>query len=201
MAQEEILLTLPTDPLVGFKEWFDKALSANCPEPTAMTLASVSVDGTPSARIVLFKGLIDNAFFFVTNYQSRKAQELLSNPRVSLVFFWSPLQRQIRITGVAEKASEKQSDEYFNSRPRGSQIGSWSSPQSSVIKDREELIEKVKEIEEKFKNKAVTRPPFWGGFLIRPEKIEFWEGRESRLHERFLFEKKNNAWVKSRLAP
>ncbi len=201
MMQDETLLTLPNDPLEGFQEWFDKAVAANCPESTAMTLASVGKDGMPSARIVLFKGLIDSAFFFVTNFQSRKAQELLNDPRVSLVFFWAEQQRQIRVMGRAEKASEKQSDDYFNSRPRGSQIGAWSSPQSTVIASRDELIAKVREVEDQFKNKPITRPPFWGGFLIRPEKIEFWEGRESRLHERFLFEKKNNSWVKSRLAP
>jgi pyridoxamine 5'-phosphate oxidase len=197
----EQLLELPDDPLKAFRNWFDLAVEKKCPEPTAMTLATVSKDGTPSARIVLFKGLAESAFFFVTNYESQKAKELLNDPRAALVFFWAPLNRQIRVIGRAEKASAKLSDDYFNSRARGSQIGAWASPQSQTIKSREELEVRVAEVEARFKDKTVTRPPNWGGFLLRPERIEFWEGRESRLHERVVFENKNGKWIKSRLAP
>ena len=201
MNEKEVVLKLPNDPIAAFKSWFDEAVEKGCAEPTAMTLATVSKSGAPSARIVLYKGLSDGAFFFVTNYESRKAQDLIANPNAALVFFWAPLQRQIRIEGKAERLPDNESDMYFNSRPRGSQIGAWSSPQSKVIASREELIEKVRETEARFKDKAVERPPFWGGFRIRPERIEFWEGRESRLHERFVFESKNGVWKQSRLAP
>lgn len=201
MNEKEVVLKLPSDPIAAFKSWFDEAVQKGCPEPTAMTLATVSKSGTPSARIVLYKGLSDGAFFFVTNYESRKAQDLIANPNAALVFFWAPLQRQIRIEGKAERLPDSESDTYFNSRPRGSQIGAWSSPQSKVIASRDELIEKVRETEARFKDKKVERPPFWGGFRIRPERIEFWEGRESRLHERFVFEATNGQWTQSRLAP
>ena len=201
MNEKEVVLKLPNDPIAAFKSWFDEAVQKGCAEPTAMTLATVSKSGTPSARIVLYKGLSDGAFFFVTNYESRKAQDLIANPSAALVFFWAPLQRQIRIEGKAERLPDSESDAYFNSRPRGSQIGAWSSPQSKVIASRDELIEKVRETEARFKDKPVERPPFWGGFRIRPERIEFWEGRESRLHERFVFESKNGQWTQSRLAP
>ncbi len=196
-------LKLPNAPIAAFEKWLQQAVSAGCSEPTAMTLATASKLGVPSARIVLFKGLRGEAFRFFTNYQSPKAHDLIENPIASLVFFWSAqsFQRQIRVFGSIEKLSEKESTEYFHSRARGSQIGAWASPQSQKVKSREALEEFIKEYEKKFDGKTVDRPPYWGGFVLNPEKIEFWEGREFRVHERFLFEKINSNWIKNRLAP
>lgn len=199
-------LSLPKDPIDGLLQWLKEAEKAGIAEPTAMTLATVSSDLRPSARIVLFKGLSKNAMGlrsprFFTNYESRKSSELSANPRVSLVFHWATQARQIRIEGLAEKVSRAESEEYFNSRGRGSQIGAWASPQSKEIPDRATLDRLVESIEEKFKGKAVTCPPNWGGWCVVPERIEFWQGVENRLHDRFVFTRSGKQWSVARLAP
>ena len=206
MATKEGALILPSNPLDGFLEWFDAAVAAQVAEPTAMTLATC-VDNKPSARIVLYKGVVDSALMFVTNYESRKSKELEKNPNVALVFHWQPLGRQIRVEGRVTKLSRAKSEEYFAGRPRGSQIGAWSSPQSKVIDDREDLLAEVRANEKRFEGKEVPCPPNWGGWLVEPSVIEFWEEREFRVHERLRFTRANGAagasatWKRERLAP
>jgi pyridoxamine 5'-phosphate oxidase len=194
-------LVLPNNPVDAFQEWMKTAVEAKCVEPTAMTLATASKDGVPAARMVLFKGLRGEAFRFFTNYNSPKSHDLIANPRAALVFFWAPLQRQIRVVGKIVKLSEQESLEYFHSRARGSQIGAWSSPQSQTVSNRAELEKIVADNEKKFEGQPIPLPPFWGGFALEPESIEFWEGRNFRVHERFIFKKLDQIWVKSRLAP
>ncbi len=194
-------LILSHNPIDAFQDWLKAAVDAKCVEPTAMTLATASKSGVPAARMVLFKGLEGDSFRFFTNYSSPKAHDLISNPQAALVFFWAPLQRQIRIFGKVQKMNEKDSLKYFHSRARGSQIGAWSSPQSQTVSSREELEKIVEETEKKFAGKEIPLPPNWGGFLLDPVSIEFWEGRDFRVHERFIFKKTNQVWVKSRLAP
>jgi pyridoxamine 5'-phosphate oxidase len=169
-------------------------------EPNAMTLATVKPDGSPSARIVLLKGLEDNCFVFFTNYSSNKGQQISVNNKVALVFFWPELERQIRIEGVAEKLEEFKSDEYFKSRPMSSQIGAHASPQSQEIENRQYLEDLVLKMEELFSEQPIIRPNFWGGFKVTAHSFEFWQGR-SRLHDRFIFRKSNNEWLAKRLAP
>lgn len=193
--------TLPKDPVLQFNLWFDEALTAKVLEPNAMNLATVN-GGRPASRIVLLKGVENGMFIFYTNYQSHKGKELEQNPACSLTFFWPELERQIRIEGLAARIDAKRSDEYFQSRPRESQIGAWASPQSSVINERSLLDERVKQIEEKFKGlDRLPRPHQWGGYEIAPMKIEFWQGRPSRLHDRILYIKVDAGWDISRLAP
>ena len=194
---------LADDPIEQFQEWFDEALQENMSDPNAMTLATADEEGRPSARIVLLKSVEQGCFSFYTNYNSRKGQELIANPHASLVFFWPQHERQIRIEGIAEKLSSRASDEYFLKRPRNSQIGAIASPQSQIIRSREELENKVKEVEEEFANEDhLPRPEHWGGFLVMPYRIEFWQGRESRLHDRIEYSlEKNESWRKVRLAP
>jgi pyridoxamine 5'-phosphate oxidase len=189
------------DPITQFKSWFDEAIQSAQPEVEAMTLSTATPDGRVAARIVLLKGCDNRGFVFFTNYQSRKSREMMSNPRVALTFFWHSLHRQVRIEGVVEKVTSEESEEYFHTRPRGSQIGAWASPQSEEITGREFLEQKVDEIEKRFKDQAVDCPPFWGGFRVKPESIEFWQGRESRLHDRILYTLRGNQWRISRLAP
>jgi pyridoxamine 5'-phosphate oxidase len=165
-----------------------------------MTL-STTVDGHVAARIVLLRGCDERGFVFFTNYESRKSSEMAINPRVALTFYWHALHRQVRIEGQVEKISLQESEEYFLTRPRGSQIGAWASPQSEEIADREELERRVAEIEERFKDQPINCPPFWGGFRVKPERIEFWQGRESRLHDRILYTLHDEKWRISRLAP
>ena len=185
-----------------FKTWWNEALLSEIDEVNAMTLATASADALPSARVVLLKGYDENGFIFFTNYESYKAQQIKDNPRACLLFFWKELERQIRITGIIEKISETESEEYFLSRPQGSQIGAWASPQSHVIESREWLENKVKEVEAKFKNGTIARPQNWGGYRVKPIIIEFWQGRESRLHDRIQYTLgENNNWVIERLAP
>ena len=205
MATKEGSLNIPSNPLDGFVEWFNAAVAANAPEPTAMTLAT-SVDNKPSARIVLYKGVVEDAVMFVTNYESRKSQELEKNPHAALVFHWHILGRQIRIEGKVTKLSREKSDAYFAGRPRGSQIGAWSSPQSKVIDDREDLLAQVRATEKRFEGKEIPCPPNWGGWLVTPQVIEFWEDREFRVHERLRFTRTSTAgatatWKRERLAP
>lgn len=190
------------DPIQQFDHWFKEAVTAEVPEPNAMTLATVNAEGRPSTRVVLLKGVENGKFVFFTNFQSNKGQELDQNPACSLTFWWPELERQICLEGVASRIDAKRSEEYFQSRPRGSQIGAWASPQSSMINDRSILEERVKQMEEKFKGlEKLPKPHQWGGFEIDPLMIEFWQGRPSRLHDRILFTKVDGVWRVDRLAP
>jgi pyridoxamine 5'-phosphate oxidase len=167
-----------------------------------MTLATASLDALPSARIVLLKGFDENGFVFFTNYESYKAQQLAENPKACLVFFWKELQRQVRITGLIQKINAKQSDEYFKSRPESSRIGAWASPQSRVIESRDWLDEKFNELVNKMEGNSDARPPYWGGYIVKPVVIEFWQGRPSRLHDRIQYTLEDNGgWKIERLAP
>lgn len=189
------------NPITQFEKWFDEALQANVLEANAMTLATVE-KSIPNARILLLKGISPKGFTFFTNYKSTKGQEIEQNNHASMVFFWKELERQVRIQGVLEKVSREESMEYFYSRPRGSQIGAWVSNQSSVIENREVLENRVKELEAKFENKEIDYPEHWGGYLLKPTKIEFWQGRSSRLHDRVLYTCENdNSWKIERLSP
>lgn len=188
------------DPIDQFNIWFDQAQHAELPEPNAMTVASVDENGKPSARVVLIKEVTKEGFVFFTNYESRKGQALLANPRAALLFFWPELERQIRIEGSVEKISEEESDEYFHSRPLDSRIGAWASPQSRVISGRGELVTKAAEYALKFALNP-PRPPHWGGFRVKPDAAEFWQGRPSRLHDRILYTLVQDTWKIERLAP
>ena len=182
-----------------FEKWWKEALASNIPEVNAMTLATSSSDGVPSARIVLLKDFDDNGFIFFTNYNSFKAQQLAENPRACLVFFWKEIERQIRITGIIEKVMDEVSDEYFNSRPEMSRVSAIASPQSEVIENRDWLENEVKKI---MQSKAIRRPPNWGGYTVRPITIEFWQGRANRLHDRLQYTLEDNGgWKIERLAP
>ena len=189
------------DPGAQFNRWFEEAAQAAQPDAEAMTLSTATPDGRVSARVVLLKGCDERGFVFFTNYKSRKSLEMMSNPRVALTFYWHTLHRQVRIEGVVEKITHEESEEYFRTRPRGSQIGAWASPQSEEIAGREELERSVDEAEARFKDKPISCPPFWGGFRVRPERVEFWQGRESRLHDRILYTLRDGEWRISRLAP
>ncbi len=196
--QEDEVAANPTD---QFTNWWNEAMSSNIDEVNAMTLATASTSGKPDARIVLLKGYDENGFVFFTNYQSRKAQELAANPFATLVFFWKELERQVRIEGTVEKIAAADSDAYFNSRPVGSRIGAWASPQSTVISDRTLLEANVKQLELQFADGNIPRPEHWGGYVVKPTQVEFWQGRSSRLHDRIRYEMKNDSWVIERLAP
>jgi pyridoxamine 5'-phosphate oxidase len=188
-------------PLEQFQMWFDEAISSELLEPNALLLSTVSAKGKPSSRIVLLKGL-DNGFKFYTNYLSRKGTELIENPNACITFFWAELERQVRIEGTIEKVSAEESDEYFQSRPKGSQIGAWTSNQSMVIGNREVLEEREKHLIEKFGNNPIPRPPHWGGYRLVPNYIEFWQGRPSRLHDRIAYTlMENDEWKIERLSP
>lgn len=189
------------NPFVQFGIWFDDALNAEVNEPNAMVLSTVSPEGRPSSRVVLLKGFDEKGFTFFTNYKSRKALHIENNPFVSLLFFWPELERQIRIEGDIAKVSPDESDTYFNSRPEGSKIGAWVSPQSSVIKSRG-FLESIKMvIEGQFANKPISRPPNWGGYRLSPNLIEFWQGRPNRLHDRIQYSQSKEGWKIERLAP
>jgi pyridoxamine 5'-phosphate oxidase len=195
-------LDLAKDPFDQFSQWWKDALDANLNEPNALTLATVSADGQPAARTVLLKGISSHGFEFYTNYQSRKAREMEQNPKVALLFFWKELERQIRVEGLVEKVSRERSKEYFQSRPLGSQIGAWASPQSKVIEDREDLENAVAVIEEKFIGQdPLPLPDHWGGYIVKPHLFEFWQGRPDRLHDRFEYMMENANWIIRRLAP
>ncbi len=190
------------NPIDQFKIWFEEAVKSKMPEANAMTLATASKNGFPSARTILLKEITKDGFIFYTNYKSRKGQEMKENPNVALVFTWLGLQRQVRIEGTVSKITRKQSEQYFQSRPIGSQIGAWSSPQSTRINNREELEEQVDAIKKRFKSKKkLPIPPFWGGYKVKPTSIEFWQGRSSRLHDRICYQKEKRSWKIERLAP
>lgn len=188
-------------PFDQFKSWFEEAMRAQQPDVEAMTLSTATREGKVSARIVLLKGFDERGFVFFTNYESRKSRELVDHPQAALTFYWHSLNRQIRIEGIVEKASVEESAEYFQTRPRGSQLGAWASPQSDVIANRGELEKRLAETEERFREDEIPCPPFWGGWRLQPEQVEFWQGRESRLHDRIVYTKQNGAWGISRLAP
>ncbi|XDD48200.1 pyridoxamine 5'-phosphate oxidase [Leptospira sp. WS39.C2] len=193
--------TAGTDPLALFSLWFSEAKEEGELEPNAMSLATVDKNGQPSVRIVLLKGLIRNEFQFFTNYLSDKAKDITENKNVALNFFWPKLERQIRIEGSANQITKEESEKYFAIRPRESQIGAHTSNQSSVVPSREYLEEKFTTLTKEWEGKEIPMPEFWGGYSVSPTKIEFWQGRVGRLHDRILFEKQNSEWVRSRLSP
>lgn len=189
------------DPIQQFSLWFGEALKSELLDTNAMTLATASRDGRPSARIVLLKGFDETGFVFFTNYDSAKAHDLDDNPRACLLLFWAALERQVRVTGRVEKTSAQESETYFQSRPFESQIGAWASAQSSTLHDRAALEARYAELAAKYAGGPVPLPPFWGGYRVSPETIEFWQGRKSRLHDRLLYTKHGSTWSRSRLAP
>lgn len=189
------------DPLELFLRWRDDAFAAGIAEPDAMTLATATPDGRPSARVVLFRGVSGEGLRFFTNYRSRKGHELDLNPVAALVFYWPALGRQVRIEGRVEKLSPEESDEYFHLRPRGHQLGAWVSPQSEPITSLDELRRRHKELEETYGTAEIPRPPYWGGYRVVPDMYEFWIAGEDRLHERWLFRKRDGQWERTRLAP
>ena len=189
------------DPVAQFRQWFDAAVQAGIPEPNAMHLGTVAENGRPSGRIVLIKDVDERGFVFYTNYESQKGQALIARPVASLTFFYPELERQIRIEGVVEKISAEESDIYFDSRPRGSQIGAWVSQQSTVIASRAVLEDRQRDLETRFADQPVPRPPHWGGFRVIPDLIEFWQGRPSRLHDRICYRLTGSSWVLERVSP
>ena len=190
------------DPIAQFERWFHEAVDAKVLEPNAMNLSTVNENNRPSSRIVLLKGIEKNKFLFYTNYQSTKGKELNNNPACALTFFWPELERQVRIEGSAERVDDNTSETYFQSRPRGSQISAWTSPQSAVVQSRALLEERALEMEKKFEGlTSLPKPKQWGGYQVEPLVIEFWQGRPNRLHDRIQFSKIDNAWNICRLAP
>ena len=194
---------IASDPFHQFTTWYDEAVAAGLPEPEAMTLSTATLEGRPSARIVLLRGYDERGFCFFSNYASQKGRELAANPHAAVTFHWVELERQVRIVGRVEKLSVSESDAYFESRPSQSRIGAWSSPQSEVIASRDTLEQLVKEYQEKYSDEsAIPRPEHWGGYRVIPERIEFWQGRPSRLHDRLRFSRiEQEAWTLERLAP
>lgn len=195
---------LDPDPFRQFQLWFDVAVKAGVPEPEAMTLATATCDGAPSARIVLLRGVDARGFTFFSNYESRKGRELLANPRGALVFYWQGLERQVRVEGCVERCTAEESDAYFHSRPDGARIGAWASDQSEVVAGRRVLEEAQAALERRFAGREVPRPAHWGGFRVVPESIEFWQGRASRLHDRLRYRRESSAsagWIIERLSP
>lgn len=196
------LITINKDPINQFNNWFKEALSSEVIEPNAMNLSTINENGRPASRIVLLKGVENGTFIFYTNYQSQKGKDLDKNPACALTFFWAELERQVRIEGIAERISQEESERYFKSRPRSSQIGAWASPQSTIIKDRSILEERAKQLEKKFEGQdTLPKPNQWGGFAVTPILIEFWQGRPSRLHDRIQYTNVDGSWKLHQLAP
>ena len=194
---------IDADPIKQFKLWFQQALEADLVEPNAMTIATATPDGKPSARIVLLKGVNQQGFVFYTNYESQKGQQLIANPYAALVFLWDKLERQVRIEGKVEKLSSAESTEYFHSRPKASQLGALTSPQSRIIPNREVLEQKLADLQAEYSDQAnIPLPEYWGGFRVVPHRLEFWQGRPSRLHDRLVYDLQvDGSWSISRLAP
>ena len=198
LSEKDIL----PSPLDQFTKWWQEAVTAGIDEVNAMTLATATADGMPDARIVLLKEYDEKGFAFYTNYNSVKGRQLLENPRASLVFFWKELERQVRINGLVSLAPQKMSDDYFSSRPEGSRIGAWASPQSEPIENREWLEANEKRIQDEWTGRSIPRPAHWGGYIVKPVRMEFWQGRPSRLHDRLVYSlQTNGSWKIERLAP
>ena len=194
-------MQIEKNPIKRFAELFERMQKTDVPEPAAVTLATATSDGKPSARVVLLKGFDKNGFVFYTNLESRKAKEMRENPFAALCFYWEPIHYQVRVEGPVELVSEEEADSYFATRPRGSQIGAWVSKQSSTLKNHEELDSRFKKYEKDFEDKLIPCPPFWSGFRLAPQRIEFWQRQENRLHVRELFTKDRNNWLISTLYP
>ena len=193
--------SVSSEAIKQFEKWWNEALESSIDEVNAMTLATANAAGIPSARVVLLKGYSEKGFIFFTNYLSRKGKELAENPMACIIFFWKELERQVRINGIVEKVSEQESDDYFKSRPAASKAGAWASPQSSVIESRKSLENNFFKVQEQYPDNNIPRPAHWGGYIVKPLNIEFWQGRASRLHDRLLYTKKDAGWVIERLAP
>jgi pyridoxamine 5'-phosphate oxidase len=189
-----------TDPIRQFKSWLEEAIDSEVPEVNAMCLSTLGLDGFPNSRIVLLKE-VDQGFVFFTNYESEKGREIAATPKASITFFWPELERQVRIKGTLEKVDAEVSDRYFHSRPRASQIGAWASPQSQSIPDRQVLTDRQSQFEQKFSTEELTRPAHWGGYRLNPFRLEFWQGRPSRLHDRICYIQAEDGWQITRLAP
>lgn len=189
------------NPFNQFKIWFDQAVQAQLPEPNAMTIATATPEGKPSARMVLLKDFDERGFVFYTNYESYKSQQLAENPWGAIAFWWAELERQVRLEGRIEKVSDEESDAYYHSRPKNSQLGAWASAQSQVIPNREVLEQRLEQLKQEYETKEIPRPPHWGGFRLIPSMIEFWQGRPSRLHDRLRYRLVDGNWVRERLSP
>lgn len=192
---------LDPDPIRQFRAWFQPRRDSGVPEDAAMTLATVTPEGRPAARTVLLKDASDQGFVFYTNYGSAKGRQLAATPRAALVFYWPEVHRQVIVSGSVARVSERESDAYFATRPRGSQLGAWASRQSEPLESREALERRVAELDRQYQGREVPRPPFWGGFRLAPETLEFWQGRTDRLHDRFRYRLEGGSWVVERLSP
>jgi len=189
------------DPIAQFHAWFENVVDAGLHEPNAMILATAARDGRPSARTVLLKGYDQRGFVFYTNYEGRKAIELETNPMCALLFYWGELERQVRIEGRVSRLPGEESDRYFASRPRGSRLGAWASQQTRPVENRKILEERLRALETEYEGREIPRPPFWGGYRVEPETIEFWQGRENRLHDRLVYSRRKEGWKIERLQP
>lgn len=193
---------MDSNPIDMFSKWFDEAVTAAIPDVNAMSLATCGNDGQPTSRVVLLKGVENDGFVFYTNYESAKGQQMMENNRVGLCFYWTELERQVRIDGVVEKVSREASEKYFKSRPYESQVGAWASHQSEIVQSREQLEAQFKDMLQEYpETKDVPLPTFWGGYIVKPTRFEFWQGRASRLHDRFEYALNEQEWVLSRLSP